>query len=103
MTFRCQKMHMIIYCKQHLVSAKNACFSFSKVPSMSFYPDFILILSRFYLNCILIRDANSPAISIPRKFGEPGKSNLPFLGVRGTGKLFPRFLGEFRGTIFLIN
>ena len=31
----------------------------------------------------IARDANSPAISIPRGFGESGYGNLSFLGDRG--------------------
>ena len=30
--------------------------------------------------CIVPRDANTPAISIPRGFGESGNGNLLFLG-----------------------
>ena len=37
------------------------------------------------------RDANSPAILIPRGFGESGDGNLSFLGDWGNQNLFPGF------------
>ena len=43
------------------------------------------------------RDANSPAISIPRGFGESGNGNLSFLGDRGNENLFPGFRVGVRG------
>ena len=43
------------------------------------------------------RDANSPAISIPRGFGESGNGNLSFLGDRGNKNLFPGFRVGVRG------
>ena len=43
------------------------------------------------------RDANSPAISIPRGFGESGYGNLSFLGDRGNKNQFPGFRVGVRG------
>ena len=46
-----------------------------------------------FTNCqgTSIRDAISPAIFIPRGFGELGNGNLSFLGDRGNENLFPGF------------
>ena len=40
---------------------------------------------------IMDRDANSPAIFIPRGFGESGNGNLSLLGDRGNENLFTGF------------
>ena len=42
-------------------------------------------------NTSTTRDANSPAIFIPRGFGESGNGNLSFLGDWGNKNLFPGF------------
>ena len=41
--------------------------------------------------CYNYRDANSPAIFIPRGFGESGNGNLSFLRDRGNKNIFPGF------------
>ena len=42
-------------------------------------------------NCNKFRDANAPAIFIPRGFRESGNGNLSFLGDWGNENLFPGF------------
>ena len=59
-------------------------------------------LTQFFgLNWVGHRDANSPAIFIPRGFEELGNGNLLFLRDWGKQNLFPglqvRGSGEFRG------
>ena len=44
-------------------------------------------LLSFSVNTVVDRDANSPAIFIPRGFGESGNGNLSFLGDRGSENL----------------
>ena len=46
---------------------------------------------------IQTRNAISPAIFIPRGFGESGNGNLPFLGDRGNENLFPGLRVGVRG------
>ena len=42
-----------------------------------------IVLTYFIFPIAVGRDANSPAIFIPRGFGESGNGNLSFLGDRG--------------------
>ena len=54
-------------------------------------------LLSFSVTTVVDRDAYSPAIFIPRGFGESGNGNLSFPGDRGNENLFPGFRVGVRG------
>ena len=76
------------------------------VPSMSFYPDFILILSRFYPNCIQILSKLYPNfIQLLSKFNADFIQILsrvypdfiPIFKTLTLSKFYPNFIRNFSG------